>query len=90
MKTACVISGEPHRGGIDEVHIPRDEGGKRRLGFGADVFPEQFMVIPFGHLPVRCPRTAKLDKLFHLFHHQHLDGFATGISQDRAGQGLVR
>jgi hypothetical protein len=74
MKTACVISsaecGLPvkrQRRGMDEVHMPLDEGGKRRLGFVAGVFREQFMVVPFGHLPIRCPRTAKLDKLFHFF-----------------------
>ena len=62
------IAGEAQRGGINEVHIPRNEAGKRRLGFGAGELREQFMVVRFGHLPVRCPRTAKLDKLFHLSH----------------------
>jgi len=44
------IAGEPQRGGMDEIHMPRHQGGKRGLGFGAGVGREQFMVIQFGHL----------------------------------------
>ncbi len=43
------IAGEPQRGGMDEVHIPGGERVKRRLGFAAGVFREQFMVIQSGH-----------------------------------------
>jgi hypothetical protein len=52
------IAGETQRGGIDEVHIPRDEGGKGGLGFGAGEFGEQFVVVQFRHLPndVREPQ----------------------------------
>ena len=52
------IAGETPRGGIDEVHVPRDERGKGGLGFGAGEFGEQFVVIQFSHLPndVREPR----------------------------------
>ncbi len=44
------VAGESQGGGINEVYIPRDEFGKGCLGFGADVFREQFMVSQFGHL----------------------------------------
>jgi len=72
------IAGETPGGRMDEVYIPRDQDGKCRFGSGAGIFREQFMVIQFGHLPIRCPRTAKLDKLFHIFHHEHFDGLVGG------------
>jgi hypothetical protein len=49
------ISSESQRSRINQIHIPRDEGGKRRFGFGAGELLEQFMIVQLGHLPVRCP-----------------------------------
>jgi hypothetical protein len=52
------ITGETQRGGIDEVHISRDDGGNGSLGFVAGEFGEQFKVVQFRHLSnhVREPR----------------------------------
>ena len=46
------VAAEPQRGGINEVHMARDEFGKGRLGAAAGEFGEQLVVVQFGHLPM--------------------------------------
>ena len=47
-----LAAGVAPRGGVDQVDIPRDELAKRRLGPGAGVVGEEFVVGRFAHLPI--------------------------------------
>jgi hypothetical protein len=60
MRIACV----PQRGGINLVHVPRDEFGKSCLGMECDVFAQQGIVIQFLHFTYKCRQTGKGNRFF--------------------------
>ena len=51
-------------GGVDQVDVSRHQRGERLLGILLGVLPEQCNVIYLLHLPIRCGRKQKRDKLF--------------------------
>ena len=54
------LAGLPQRGGLNQVHVPRDQRRKRRLRMLLDVLPQQIHVRCFLHLPINVRRRQKV------------------------------